>query len=151
MKRALTIIPVLLWSCDSNPIAPEIPSRVIGYGAYTVSSPGVTTVRTSGPWQDFIRETGLRAPSGRPDDPIPAVDFSSEMAVGAFLGARPSSAHRIRVDRVVKDSRTLTVYATEEIGCVGLTVITYPLTVVAVPQSSDTVSVVWTTARLPCQ
>jgi hypothetical protein len=72
------------------------------------------------------------------------------MALGVFLGSRPSSAYRVRVDRVVRDSNAIVVHAVEEIACVGLTVITYPLTAVALPSSTTSIEVVWSVSRLSC-
>lgn len=146
----LVVVALLLSACGSSPVAPDVSVRLIGYGGLVTSTSGVAVVLESYQWEPFIRQVNLRAPSGLPEAPLPTVNFPDEMAVGLFLGARPSTAYRVRVDRVVRGQNALVIHATEEIGCVGATVITYPLTAVAVPRSTATPEVAWSTARLPC-
>jgi hypothetical protein len=144
---------LLLAACDS-PLGPDTSFRLVGYGglgALRIVEPTVMVFRAPTEWNEFVRQVDLRAPSGRPEDPIPTVGFPSEMAVALALGGRPSSAYRIRIDRVAREQSRLRVHAIEEIGCVGLAVITYPLAVIAVPTISSPVEAIWSKENLPCQ
>ena len=142
-------IAILCCACGGNPAGPDVPVRVIGYGSYFASAPGVTVIRDNAQWQTFVVQSGLRPSSFRVDDPLPPVNFPNEMAVALFLGSRPSTGYNIRVDRVARERNALVIHATEETPCVGATVITYPLTAIAVPETSSAPEVVWSITRQP--
>jgi hypothetical protein len=87
-----------------------------------------------------------------PEDPIPSIDFSSEMALALLLGQRPTTGYQIRIARMTqRGSDTLVVAAVEIVPCVGATVITYPLTAFAVPRSDGRVTVEWSREGPNCQ
>jgi hypothetical protein len=138
---------LLLGACGESPLAPDTPFRLIGhsdFGGLRIVEPTVRVIRASTEWDDFVRQAGLRAPSGRPEDPIPNVRFPREMAVALALGARPTSGYHVRVDRVSRERSRLAVHATEEISCgVVLQVVTYPMTVIAVPSTNAAVEAIW--------
>ncbi len=115
MRTAMLSLAFFLVSAcaGSNPLQPDVPFRAIGVGGKQSASSGVLVIRTAAEWEPFLRETSLRAPSGNPDDPLPAVDFSSEMVVALFLGQRPTTGYRISVDRVTREGSGLQIAAVE--------------------------------------
>jgi len=144
---------LLLIGCGDSPVAPDGSFRLIGYsvwGGPTTVEPTTTVIRTPTEWTEFVRQAALSAPSGRPEDPIPTVGFPGEMAVALAVGQRPSGGFLVRVDSVWHDGRRLRVRATEEIPCVGATVITSPMTVIAVPSTTDPVEVTWSRENRSC-
>jgi hypothetical protein len=143
------LITCLAIAACGSPIAPDTSFRVIGHGGGFNAAATTGVVNDAAAWTAFIRDSGLRAPSFNPDDPIPAVDFSSETAVALALGQRPTGGYQIRVERVSREGSTLLVQASELVPCAGPTVITYPLTVIAVPKFTGSVSPTFT--RVPCQ
>jgi hypothetical protein len=156
--RAAVVIAVcfLLPACAASPTAPDISFRLIGHGGIPTDmrpgEPSGVVIRESGAWSDFVRRSGLRAPSFNPDDPIPSINFSSEMALALLLGQRPTTGYQIRIGRITqRDSDTLVVAAVEIVPCAGATVITYPLTAFAVPRSDHRVTVEWSREGPNCQ
>lgn len=69
---------------------------------------------------------------------MPVVDFSTQMLVGVFLGARPSSGYEVRIENVQQTPQGLVVEYREETppqGTFGATVMTYPHELKVVPRS----------------
>lgn len=155
--RAVVVVAacVLLSACGHSPVAPDLSFRVIGQSVFPAidlrrSEPALVVIRDSGAWADFIERSELRAPSGKPEDPIPSIDFSSEMSIVLLLGARPTSGYAIRIDETRQRGSTLVVSATEVVSCLTvLQVVTHPLTAIAVIRSSRSVTVEW--SRETCQ
>jgi hypothetical protein len=61
--------------------------------------------------------------------PLPVIDFTSEMVVGAGLGTRPSSGYDVTIEGMVVESDGATVLVVETTpgnNCVVLTVLTHP-------------------------
>ena len=151
----LVWVGIVLAACGS-PVAPDLTFRSIGQGAFPTSielrrsEPAVVVIRDAGTWSGFVGGAGLRAPSGKPEDPIPSIDFSSEMSIVLLVGARPTSGYAIRIDQIEQRGGTVVVSATEIVSCaVVLPVVTYPLAAIAVTRSDRTVTVEW--SRQTCQ
>jgi len=71
-----------------------------------------------------------------PDRPLPAVDFTKEMVVGAFMGSRPSAGYTLEIVSAIEASGTLVVRyreASPSRGTMTAQVITSPYHLVAVP------------------
>jgi hypothetical protein len=157
MRPALLIsVCFLMPACGASPTAPDISFRLIGHGGIPADlrpgEPSGVVIRDSGAWSDFVRRSGLRAPSFDPDDPISSIDFSSEMALALLLGQRPTTGYQVRIARMTqRGSDTLVVAAVEIAPCVGATVITYPLTAFAVPRRDGRVTVEWSREGPNCQ
>jgi PrcB C-terminal len=143
------ILGISLTACGRSPTAPDVPFRVIGHGGLNGSMRSAQVIARNTSWAEFVERTNLRAQSFRPEDPLPAIDFNTEMAIALFLGVSPTSGYQIRVDRVDAEGDVLIVHALEIVPCAGATVLTYPLSVIAVPRSDRTVAVSW--ARQPPQ
>jgi len=149
---------VMLSACGSSPVAPDLSFRVIGQAAFPATldlrraEPAVVVIHDSGSWTDFLERSGLRSPSGRPEDPIPSINFSSEMSIVVLLGARPTSGYGIRADRISRRGAMLVVAATEIVSCATvLPVVTYPLMAIAVNRSDQTVAVEWSRETATCR
>lgn len=81
------------------------------------------TVRTQAELDALWKDLG--------DEPKPTIDFSKEMLVGIFLGARSSGGYEV----VVKDADGLTVtYEEQQPDGPAATVMTQPFTLVALPK-----------------
>ena len=155
--RAVAILAacVVLSAC-STPVAPELSFRAIGGVELPASmdlrrsDPAVVVIRDSSAWAEFVERSGLRAPSRKPEEPIPSIDFSSEMSIVVLLGGRPTSGYGIRVDQIRHRGASVIVSATEVVSCMTvLQVVTYPMVAVAVTRSDRTVAVEW--SRESCQ
>lgn len=140
---------VAIAGCGASPTAPDTTFRLIAHGGDFGTAATTRIINDAATWTAFIQDAGLRAPSFKPDDAIPAVNFSSETTVALSLGQRPTGGYQIRVDRVTRDDSTLRVQASELVPCVGPAIITHPLTVIAVPKFNGGVDVSFT--RVPCQ
>lgn len=150
MRVVAVLTCFVLTACAANPVAPDLSFRVIGQAAFPAATdlrgaePGVVAIRDAGAWTDFVQRSGLRAPSGRPEDPIPSIDFSSETAVVLLLGARPTSGYSVRVDKVSQRGSTVVVSAAEVVSCATiLPVVTYPIAAIAVTRTNRTIVVEW--------
>jgi hypothetical protein len=134
-------------ACGASPTAPDISFRLIGHGGLATEmrprESSVVVIRDSALWSDFIQRSGFLAPSGHPEDPIPSISFSSEMAIAILLGSRPTNGYGIRVDRIAQRGAMLIVSATEVVSCGVLPVVTYPLTAIAVPRTDRSIAVEW--------
>ena len=64
---------------------------------------------------------------------IPTVDFRTHTVLLAAMGAQPTSAFSVRIDRVELHEHGAAVYVTERYGCDGYTVVITPLHAVAAP------------------
>jgi protease stability complex PrcB-like protein len=149
MRPALMLISCLtITGCGASPTAPDTTFRLIAHGGDLGVEATTRIINDAATWSAFIQDAGLRAPSFKPDDAIPAVNFSSETTVALSLGQRPTGGYQIRVERVTRDGSTLLVHASELVPCVGPAVITHPLTVIAVPKFNGRVDASFT--RVPC-
>lgn len=79
-----------------------------------------------------------------PAEPIRSPNFNREMAVGVFLGWRPSAGFRFRVTSVTKTGDVLEIQALETTPpsqCVVAQVLTQPFEIVALPRTGSRVRV----------
>jgi hypothetical protein len=152
---ALAIAVALLTSACGSPTAPEIAFRLIGHGGIPpemrTPEPGVVVIQQAAEWSDFIKRSGLRAPSGDPRDPIPSINFSSEMAVALLLGTRPTTGYHARIAQIAVRGEALVISAVEVIPCVGATIITYPSSAFAIARSNRRVTVEWSREGPNCE
>lgn len=92
-------------------------------------------VRTIAEWQALWK---LHAPSEK----LPAVDFSSMMVVGIFLGSRPSTGYQTEIVAVRREGEALIVNYVERRpgpGTLAAQILTEPFHLVAVPQHAGPV------------
>jgi hypothetical protein len=153
MRFAFTLAAALaLAGCGASVTAPDANTsyRVIAHGSGFPTFNGVATINNAAAWTQFIQQFELRAPSNQPEDSIPPINFATETAVALSPGQRPTGGYRLEVERVEQNANGIVVSAREVVPCVGTTVLTHPLTVIAVPKfSGGTIGVNW--ARVPCQ
>lgn len=134
---------VLFFSACESPTAPGVPFRVLESLWLATSpscAPGVRVVRSPADWGAHgFAFTG---------DP-PAVDFSREIAVIVSAGPRPSSGYAVEVRGVRRGLSKIVVEAEElTVGrCGGLTVITCPRAILAVPRTERPVDLEWVSIR----
>jgi hypothetical protein len=145
-KTALLAALFLLPACSSDVSGPSVVQfRMIGRSwllarsRFNESGPGLSLIRDQAAWNSFKADVqDLRPPSGDPNDSMPMVDFTIESAVVLWLGTRTDSSYSVEVAGVSGTGSGLTVRAVEAQSCGGaLTVITYPLAVLAVPRGYD--------------
>jgi hypothetical protein len=132
-------------ACGASPVAPDLTFRPIAQGSTVITLPGTRVFVDASACNAFVTQTGLRAVSNNPDEPIPAVDFATETVVVLMLGQRPTSGYAIEVQRVFNNGSAVVVEAREIRPCLGATVLTYPLLAIAVPgRRGGDVRVDWT-------
>jgi hypothetical protein len=69
-----------------------------------IEEPRNVVVRTAAEWQALWKEHD-------PDHPAPAVDFAESMAVGVFLGSRPTAGFAVEITAVrAEGTRTIVEY-----------------------------------------
>jgi RNA polymerase sigma factor (sigma-70 family) len=86
--------------------------------------------------EEWAKVWAVAAIAEVPKKPTPAVDFSKEMVLVAFMGQRNSGGHSIQITRVVRTGDDLTVYVRERAPAPGEaadSVITHPYHLVVVP------------------
>lgn len=92
-------------------------------------------IRTMAEWQALWKN---HAPAEKP----PAVDFSSMMVVGVFLGSRPSTGYQTEIVAVRREGEALIVNYVERRpgpGTLAAQILTEPFHLVAVPQHAGPV------------
>lgn len=73
-----------------------------------------------------------------PSEPLPPVDFRSEMVVVVHLGTRPTGGYAARITRIDRESGALTVHYDEQkpgAGCLVPQVLTQPHHIVTMPKT----------------
>lgn len=113
-----------------------LPFTTIAQGASSgITEPRDVVVRTAADWQALWQ---LHSAADRP----PAVDFSSSMVVGVFLGSRPTAGYQLEIARLLAHGGQITVeYAERRPPPGGLTaqVFTAPFHLIAVSRDSRVV------------
>lgn len=112
---------------------PAVRSLVRGYHS-GVRETGARVARTEAQWGELWRE---HASYLVPEPPLPEVDWSRDMVVGAFLGERPSGGFAIEIRDVVARDGRLVVEAIESKPAVDRVVpmvVTHPYHFVRVPK-----------------
>jgi hypothetical protein len=77
-----------------------------------------------------------------PDRPRPAVDFSTQMVVGVFMGSRTTAGFGVEIIDATDENGTLTVRYRETVppkGAITAQVITSPFQLVSVPKTASAV------------
>jgi PrcB C-terminal len=109
--------------------------RTIDRGDHSqIMSPRQVAVRTQAEWDALWRE---HMPA-RPPAPI---DFSKEMAVGVFLGSKPTAGYSVSIVSATEEGGALRVRYRETrppADAITAQLITYPYQIVAVLKSSAT-------------
>jgi hypothetical protein len=98
-------------------------------------------VRTPAEWSALWSKHGGGG-AGAPA--LPAVDFSRNMVLAAFLGTRRTAGYAVRISGATEEGKKLAVRVSERKpppGAVTAQVITAPFHIVAVPKSA--LPVVW--------
>ena len=154
LPAALALVAVA--ACGGSPVAPEtdLSFRTIGVGYYSFyTQPGALIVRDASGWADVLPKLDLRSPTGEIGAPIPAIDFSKEMAVVIALGDRPSGGFSASVQQILGVSSELVVKATEERPgptCAVTLAFTRPLVVVALALDPRPARLEWTQTVHSC-
>lgn len=93
-------------------------------------------IRTAAEWTAFWRTHNF-------DKPAPQLDFDNEMAVGVFMGSRPTSGYSVAITGVAEHDGALVVTYTESSprpGAMAAQVLTFPYHIVAVPKRAGNVT-----------
>jgi PrcB C-terminal len=93
------------------------------------------TVRTDAEWNALWKD---HAPAAT----MPAVDFTSDMVVGIFLGSKPSSGHGVEIVAVRSEEKDLVVeyvHKQPARGTMAAQVLTAPYHLVSVPRHAGSV------------
>jgi len=136
MVLTLTLVAALLQGAPGSP-KPSIPMlttvpamKTIDKGDHSnMDDAKQAAVKTVEAWKQLWRQHS-------PDRPLPAVDFTKEMVVGAFMGSRPSAGYTLEIVSAIEASGTLVVRyreASPSRGTMTAQVITSPYHLVAVP------------------
>jgi hypothetical protein len=92
-------------------------------------------VRTPDEWEALWKEHA-------PGQPMPAVDFTTSMVIGVFLGSRNSAGYGVTITGIEKEGATIAVTYREDrpaAGAVLAQVITYPHHLVRVERAAGEV------------
>ncbi len=136
MVLTLTLVAALLQGAPGSP-KPSIPMlttvpamKTIDKGDHSnMDDAKQAAVRTAEAWKQLWQQHS-------PDRPLPAVDFTKEMVVGAFMGSRPSAGYTLEIVSAIEASGTLVGRyreASPSRGTMTAQVITSPYHLVAVP------------------
>jgi hypothetical protein len=133
---------------QTPPKAPMVPHREKPLGAQMpiltsiakgdvsgVQTARQVTVRTLAEWQKLWKEHS-------PEESPPAVDFSSRMVVGVFLGSKPSAGYEVEILNVRPEGKDLVVEYSEKQpgrGMMAAQILIEPFHLVAVPKHAGPV------------
>ena len=134
MVLTLTLVAALLQGAPGSP-KPSIPMlttvpamKTIDKGDHSnMDDAKQAAVKTVEAWKQLWQQHS-------PDRPLPAVDFTKEMVVGAFMGSRPSAGYTLEIVSAIEASGTLVVRyreASPSRGTMTAQVITSPYHLVA--------------------
>ena len=116
------------------------------------AGPLVTTIdQGTTTYVDMRRTVVVRTPeewaklwkSHSPNQPLPAIDFSTTMVVGVFMGARPTAGFSTEIVHVRNENGGLVVEYKEtepRRGAITAQVVTAPYHLIAVPRQDGEVS-----------
>jgi len=136
MVLTLTLVAALLQGAPGSP-KPSIPMlttvpamKTIDKGDHSnMDDAKQAAVKTVEAWKQLWQQHS-------PDRPLPAVDFTKEMVVGAFMGSRPSAGYTLEIVSAIEASGTLVVRyreASPSRGTMTAQVITSPFHLVMLP------------------
>jgi hypothetical protein len=138
-----------LTACPSRSVVPEVgvPAdagdlavrRETGPAAFAVNSgfsdSARVVVRTHSQWQEvWARIAGNASPAPE----APEIDFSTEMAIVAAMGTKPTGGWAVRIDRVARRGNTMWAEVTSlqpGSGCATIAALTAPVDVVVVQRA----------------
>lgn len=135
MLLALTLALTLVQPTTPAPRAPQPATtapamRTIDKGEHSnLDDAAQIVAKTQEEWEQLWRKHA-------PDRPRPAVDFSKEMAVGVFLGSRPTAGYTLEIVGATESDGSLVVRYREarpSPGAMTAQVLTSPYHIVAVP------------------
>jgi hypothetical protein len=120
------MIPILVMLA----LAADAPFTTVARGsASSQQTPRQVTVRTAAEWGDLWK-------SHAPAQKVPAIDFSTRMVVGVFLGTQPTAGIEVEIVAVRTDTDTLVVeYVERRPGrdMMAAQILTEPFHLVSVP------------------
>lgn len=140
-----TIVALALCAAMTGASAAPAPSgtRTLAQGQYSkVEKPEKVVVRSQAElqklWGKLKPGAGFSETGGGPPA-LPKVDWSKEMVLAVFLGARPSAGYKVEVRSVAEKSGSLVARVVETKppkDAITASVLTQPFHVVAVKKSS---------------
>jgi hypothetical protein len=109
MMLTLTLVAALLQGAPGAP-KPSIPMlttvpamKTIDKGDHSnMDDAKQAAAKTAEAWKQLWQQHS-------PDRPLPKVDFTKEMVVGAFMGSRPSAGYTLEIVSAIEASGTLVV------------------------------------------
>lgn len=117
-------------------VLPDLAARTVAEGINSgISESRQVTVRTLQEWRTLW--------SAHSSEPAPQVDFSRSLAVGVFLGSRPTAGFRVEITRVTIEGDRAVVQFVErrpEPDAILGQVITAPFHVVTLPSVVRTIT-----------
>jgi hypothetical protein len=136
----LCLVPVLS-GCESTPTGPTEPlpvTRIVQGPFSGATAPDRLVIRSQ---QQLVNAWAVIFPGSPTSLPprLPVVDFSSEMVIVAFAGAKPTSGYCIAIDGAAANRRTarITVRSVAPSAMGILPVVTQPFDVVRVPRRDE--------------
>jgi len=127
---AMAAVFVLAQAGQGAP-APTATMRTIEKGVESnIDSERQATARTAAEWAALWKAHAF-------DRPLPAVDFSREMVIGAFMGSRPTAGFDMEIVAATDRNGTLVVTyreTTPQAGAMTAQVLVAPYHIVAVPK-----------------
>jgi hypothetical protein len=132
---------ILSVACGENPAAPDVSFRTVTTG---IGGPGVPLqiVRDSATWTSTLARLGVVGPE-------PPINFSSEMAV--VVSRQGGACDRVKVLNVRRHGSGQEVTASfERSECICIAIAAAPYIIIAVPRSTETVTLEWVERTTPC-
>jgi hypothetical protein len=98
---------LLTASLAGSPLAP-VPFTTISHTEDSgIEQARQVVVRTAAEWKALWKDHA-------PGRPMPAVDFTTSMVIGVFLGSRNTSGHAVTIASIEKDGETVVVSYREQ-------------------------------------
>jgi len=92
--------------------------ETIGKGSYCGHETAAEyVIRDASAWKDLWKQTNSNSSS---QPPIPEIDFSKEMILGAYLGQKNSGGYGIKISRVQERDNCLEVYVEKSAPKLGM-------------------------------
>ena len=98
-----------------------------------ITEPREVMITSADAWTALWQEVGSRR---TPAPEMPAVDFSKEVVIACFSGAKSTGGHGIKVEKITRKEGEYQVFVTRTSpgkGCMVTEAFTYPYAIVAVP------------------
>ncbi len=147
-----TIISALLATSFLQPLlADEFRVLDLGSNTRSIEHPWIRVIEDQSEWQevyyhqihdcpymDFLVPVDENDPCYQPE---PEVDFETSQVIVGGLGVKPSTAHQILVSQVDSSGEQHQVTVLDYEGCVGLTVLHYPIAALVIENTGKPVQV----------